>query len=53
VIVVTSSSAEADRAAAQRLGAQAYFKKPRGLSAYSELTQSIRRFLHAPEEGLA
>ena len=45
VIIVTSSSAEADRAAAQRLGAEGYFQKPNDLDAYMELAQMIRRVL--------
>ena len=51
VIVVTSSTAEADRTAVERLGADAYFQKPTSLTAYMELTQLIRRFLGALEEG--
>jgi DNA-binding NarL/FixJ family response regulator len=45
VIVVTSSSAERDRAAAQRLGAEAYFQKPTDLTAYMELAQLIKSVL--------
>jgi len=50
VIVVTSSTAEVDRAAVQRLGAEAYFEKPRKLVGYTELTQVIRRVLGGREE---
>jgi two-component system, response regulator len=45
VIVVTSSTAEADRIAAERLGAEAYFQKPTSLTAYMELAELIKRFL--------
>ena len=45
VIVVTSSCAEGDRAAAERLGAEAYFQKPDDLAAYTELAQLIKRTL--------
>jgi CheY-like chemotaxis protein len=45
VIVVTSSIHEADRAAVQRLGAEAYFHKPTSLSAYMELAQVVKRVL--------
>ena len=45
VIVVTSSTAEADRAAVEHLGAEAYFQKPTGLAAYMELVHIIRRVL--------
>jgi CheY-like chemotaxis protein len=48
VVVVTSSTADADRAAAQRLGAEAYFQKPKELAAYMELAQVIKRVLGAP-----
>jgi CheY-like chemotaxis protein len=50
VIVVTSSSAESDRAAAQRLAAEAYFEKPKDLTAYMKLAQVIRDVLRAPNE---
>ena len=52
VIVVTSSTAEADRAAAQRLGAEAYFQKPNNLTAYMELGALIKRIL-APHSNRA
>jgi len=42
VIIVTSSSAETDRAAARELGADAYFRKPVDLAAYMELANLIR-----------
>lgn len=45
VIVVTSSDAETDRAAAQHLGAEAYFHKPQSLAAFMQLTPLIRRVL--------
>jgi CheY-like chemotaxis protein len=51
VVVVTSSTADQDRAAAERLGAEAYFQKPKDLTAYMELGQVIKRVLHIPEEG--
>jgi CheY-like chemotaxis protein len=51
VIVVTSSTAEADRAAVRRLGAEAYFQKPTSLAAYMELAEVIKRVLRSAEEG--
>jgi CheY-like chemotaxis protein len=48
VIVVTSSTAETDRAAVRRLGAEAYFEKPSSLSAYMELGEVVKRFLPKP-----
>jgi two-component system response regulator len=45
VIVVTSSTIEADRAAARRLGAEEYFHKPTSLSAYMELATVVSRIL--------
>ncbi len=51
VIVVTSSTAEADRAAVRRLGADAYFHKPTSLSAYMELAEVVKRLLGPAEEG--
>lgn len=51
VVVVTSSTAESDRAAAQRLGAEAYFEKPKDLTAYMELERVIKRVLGVPEVG--
>jgi CheY-like chemotaxis protein len=45
VIVVTSSTAEGDRAAVQRLGAEAYFQKPKSLAAYMQLAGLIKRVL--------
>jgi two-component system response regulator len=44
VIIVTSSGATADRAVAQRLGADAYFEKPADLRSYKELANLVRRF---------
>jgi len=46
VIIVTSSIAEADRVAAQRLDADAYFQKPKDLPEYMELAHVIKRILH-------
>lgn len=51
VIVITSSTAEADRAAVRRLGAEAYFQKPTSLSAYMELAEVVKRILRPAEEG--
>jgi CheY-like chemotaxis protein len=51
VIVVTSSPAEADRAAVRRLGAEAYFLKPTSLAAYMELGELVKRILRAADEG--
>lgn len=45
VIVVTSSTAEADRMAVERLGAEAYFQKPTSLAAYMQLGQLIKQLL--------
>lgn len=45
VIVVTSSSAEEDRLATQRLGINAYFEKPANLASYRELAEVIRKVL--------
>jgi CheY-like chemotaxis protein len=45
VIVVTSSAAEADRAAVRRLGAEEYFQKPTSLAAYLELAEVVKRVL--------
>jgi CheY-like chemotaxis protein len=50
VIVVTSSSAEPDRVAAQQLGAEGYFQKPTELTAYMELAELIKRVLGTKEE---
>lgn len=41
VIVVSSSDSESDRAAAARLGANAYFRKPTDLAEYMELAGVI------------
>jgi two-component system response regulator len=51
VIVVTSSTAEADRIDVERLGAEAYFQKSNRLGEYLELTRLIQRFLGVSEEG--
>ncbi len=45
VIVVTSSTAETDRVAVQRLGAEAYFQKPKSLAAYMELANLIKQYV--------
>lgn len=45
VIVVTSSTEESDRAAVQGLGAEAFFQKPRELTAYRQLAELIKRVL--------
>lgn len=45
VIVVTSSTAETDRLAVQRLGAEAYFQKPKSLAAYMELGNLIKQYV--------
>jgi CheY-like chemotaxis protein len=50
VIVVSSSTADADRSAVRRLGAEAYFQKPKNLAAYMEVTQLIERLLRPAEE---
>jgi len=50
VIIVTSSAAEADRIAAQRLSVEAYFQKPRDLTAYMELAQVIKSVLIMPKQ---
>jgi len=50
VVIVTSSTAEPDRAAARRLGVDAYFEKSNDLMAYMELAEVIRRILHVPGE---
>ncbi len=50
VIVVTSSTAETDRAAVRHLGAEAYFQKPTSLSAYMELAEVVKRILRPGEE---
>jgi len=51
VIVVTSSTAEADRLAVERLGADAYFQKPNSLAAYMQLGQLIKQHLPPAGEG--
>ena len=51
VIVVTSSTAEADRAAVQHLGTEAYFEKPANLAAYMKLAHVIDGVLRAREKG--
>ncbi len=51
VIVVTSSNAETDRAAAVRLGAEAYFHKPQSLAAFMQLMPLIRLVLARGKKG--
>jgi CheY-like chemotaxis protein len=46
VIVVTSSTAETDRAAVERFGAEAYFQKPKNLAAYMELAPLVKNVLN-------
>jgi len=46
VVVVTSSTAESDRAAVRALGAQGYFEKPQDLRCYLELEKLVKRILH-------
>jgi two-component system, chemotaxis family, response regulator Rcp1 len=50
VIIITSSHAESDRAAAQRLGANAYFRKPADLDAYQELAELVKGVTRAAQE---
>jgi chemotaxis family two-component system response regulator Rcp1 len=50
VIIVTSSTAAVDRAAAERLQAEAYFQKPKTLTAYMELADLVKQFLHPAED---
>lgn len=45
VIIVTSSTAEQDRTAVERLGAEGYFQKPNDLAAYVELGKLVKRVL--------
>jgi CheY-like chemotaxis protein len=45
VIILTSSAAEADRNAAQRLGAEAYFQKPDDLNEYDALARIVKHVL--------
>jgi len=50
VIVITSSSEDADRTEAQRLGADDYFQKPADLAAYMELVRVIQRTMGRSED---
>ncbi len=50
VIVVTSSTAAVDRDAVERLKAEAYFQKPKTLTAYTELADLVKQFLRPAEE---
>ncbi len=45
VVVVTSSDSQADRSAAQNLGANAYFKKPHGIDEYFGLAGILQKLL--------
>jgi two-component system response regulator len=45
VVIVTSSGAEEDRATAQDLKADAYFRKPANLQAYTELGDVVKQLL--------
>jgi two-component system, chemotaxis family, response regulator Rcp1 len=45
VIIVTSSNAESDRTAAERLGANGYFHKPADLDAYQELAGLVKNVI--------
>ncbi len=51
VIIVSSSTAETDRVAAEQLGTEVYFQKPKNLTEYMELAQIIKRLLRPAEEG--
>lgn len=51
VIILTSSLANADRNAATRLGADAYFQKPVDLIQYARLVEIIREVLNAVSDG--
>jgi chemotaxis family two-component system response regulator Rcp1 len=53
VIVISSSNSESDREAAQRLRADAYFRKPADLAAYMELAQVIKHLLPTSQAGNA
>jgi CheY-like chemotaxis protein len=45
VIIVSSSAAASDKAAARALGAEAYFQKPSDLKAYMKLGEIVKKFL--------
>jgi len=47
VLILTSSTAENDRATAQQLEADAYFRKPANLQAYMELGDVVKQLLRA------
>lgn len=51
VIVVTSSNADSDREAAQRLGADGYFRKPTSIAGYRELQPLVKEVLGRLGEG--
>jgi CheY-like chemotaxis protein len=51
VIIVTSSTAERDRSAAESLGVTAYFQKPKDLAAYMKLAPLILQILRTSEGG--
>lgn len=50
-IIVTSSGAEADRAVANLLRADGYFKKPTSIAAYKELGELVRKVLDKTKQG--
>jgi DNA-binding NarL/FixJ family response regulator len=43
VLILTSSDSPSDRDAVQKLGAEAYFRKPTDLTAYLKLAKIIAR----------
>lgn len=52
VIIVSSSESKTDRDAVQKVGMEAYFRKPNDLAAYMELAKVIHRVLPpAPKSG--
>ena len=48
VVVITSSESQSDRRAVERLGADAYFRKPNNIEEYMRLASLVARFLPAP-----
>jgi CheY-like chemotaxis protein len=50
VIIVSSSNAEADRAAARHMGAEGFFEKPADLAGYAELAQVVKQVLLSTDE---
>jgi DNA-binding response OmpR family regulator len=51
VIVVTSSGADSDRAAAGALRIEGYFKKPTSMTKYRELSSLVRNVLQGVKPG--